>query len=65
MLRPFLKPRTVLTRTRPPPESHHTTDVCGNPSGMIVVSAATRGQSTRSACDRGISAAGRLTTPCA
>src|SRR4029453_18650371 len=51
MLRSLAKPRMVLTRTHSPSKSHHTTEVCGDPSGMIVVRAATGGHWTRLRCD--------------
>jgi hypothetical protein len=54
MLRSFAKPRMVLTRTQSPSKSHHTTEVCGAPSGMTVVRAATGGHWTRSRWDFGI-----------
>src|SRR4029453_4615899 len=47
MFRSFAKPRIVLTRTHSPSKSHHTTDVCGEPSCITVLSAPTRGNSTR------------------
>jgi hypothetical protein len=43
MFRSLAKPRIVLTRRHRPSKSHHTTDVCGYPSGVTVVSAAAGG----------------------
>src|SRR6186997_178099 len=64
MFRSLAKPPMVLTRTHSPSKSHHTTDVCGYPSRVIVDRAATGGHSTRSRCESGTSfAAGSLTRP--
>src|SRR5262245_28089029 len=57
MFRSFWNPAIVLIRTSSPSRSHHTTDVCGDPSGITVVSAATGGQTTRSRKASGIVAA--------
>lgn len=63
MFRSFWKPRMVLICTIPASKSHHTTDVCGPPPGIIVESAATGGHSIRSTCDTGMGAANRASTP--
>src|SRR6478735_8683959 len=57
MLRSLAKPRIVLTRTTPPSRSHQTTEVCGVPSRVTVVSAATRGCCARSVWEAGITTA--------
>src|SRR5271166_6261460 len=58
MFRSLAKPRMVLTRRHWPSKSHHTTDVCGYPSGVTVVSAATGRHWARSRWDAGISSGG-------
>jgi hypothetical protein len=54
MLRALPKPRMVLTRMHTPSKSHHTTEICGEPSAMTVVRAVTGGHWTRSRWDAGI-----------
>ena len=46
----------VLTITWVPSKLHHTGEVCGAPSRIIVVSAATGGPWTSRACDSGMAA---------